>query len=248
MSEAAERRDVVRRACQSDPLICRLTADRLRTELAAVGLEPTKGWAWLTEAAQAALLVGIDAANIKDDQRGNRAFRDELRAIAKQARALYTSMYSVSQGARDALWEVAWKRRSKEAEDEFDPPIEHRIFDLVPEQLNQLAFFLDVASADLDLRMEPPRWHGTARMEGRIELARYLSVVFESAFGEAAIPKSEGSNHQPASYGRWAFFFDRVLTIAGVQTPSANLGEVLKTARSLHLSDPVLFEPGVLPD
>jgi hypothetical protein len=124
----------------------------------------------------------------------------------------------------------------------------YELFQTSREHLDWMGRLFRAAANEVDAKVISRKYGGAERKRLRVMLARCLAVVFETAYGLEAIPKTNGQNNKPETFGVWADFFCRILRAAKDAAPTSNLGDVLKVARHLQINEPVLFKPGFMPD
>jgi hypothetical protein len=164
---------------------------------------------------------------------------------------LWLDLNKLSSEADSGLWDYAWKSWVRKGGDQVQligEPTEFRLLSETRDHLFWAGHFFAAAAKHVGEKIQPPKWTQAEKRDLRIMLARHLAVVFETAYGVDATPKNGGSNDKPASFGHWSDFLCRILHAAGVKEASHNLGDVLRRARKLHISEPVLFERGMIPE
>jgi hypothetical protein len=250
MSSERSRSDRLYEVYLGDPNVGHITEEAVRSALEGLSVEPVRSYRWMADAIRGAVYFGYRFANSRDGQKGNAAVRDEIASLAERAGNLWVDLFNISSEADSAMWDYAWRRSPERSVDqpEFTEPAEFEMFRDTRARIQWLGLFLRDVAADLGANVETSRWIQAERKRLRIMLARCLSVVFESGFGLQATHKNGGSNLEPETYGVWADFLCRILRLAKVEGASTNLSDVLREARRLHLSEPVVFEPGILPE
>ncbi len=242
--------DWVYQIYRSDPTTAFMTEDVVRTALAGFPLEPSWNYARLAVGIQWALHTGLRYANSKADEKSNAEVRDELRDLAERTKDLCIAYDEVSDDAKTAMWNhgyKAWVAR-RNSEGLMGEPAEIERFRALINEMSWLGHFLEDVTAEVGAKVQPPKWRGSERQSSRVWLGRHLATIFEAAFDVEAVPKSGGMNSDPASLGHWPDFFCRVIRQAGIQSAGANLGDVMREVRRLHVSEPVLLDSKMVPE
>ena len=242
--------DYFARVMLTNPNIARLTPVLIEEVLEGFALAPMKDVSWIARAVQAAVYVGSINGTGWPDRKGNAEVRDDLDALAKRANGLWRDLFELDGQSEDALWRYAFDGRAIELDTENEEalpmgqPTQIAIFNEAVRALELLPGILARAAVHIGNKTQTGPWRAGERMNRRIEVAKCLSPVFETAFGHAATPL----NGAAAPYGPWGDFFQRIMAAALAEQATPNLETVLKLARRRSLQSPVLFAPGIMPD
>jgi hypothetical protein len=130
---------------------------------------------------------GLNVAGYPNESQRPRNIRDELAALAEQARELSARMEAISAEAGEALWALAWARR---------PTPDHQPVELefhrVRDGLADLHQTFSDAAILVQSEIRPGKWDSAERKQLKIILACHLGIVFEAAFPNSRATPQRG--------------------------------------------------------
>lgn len=253
MSDTGEGNATLERLCTEDPLVSHLTDDVVRAALKGLPAEPVKkSYPWLARAIRGAIIAGsglpysLGGEMPHGERKGQSAVRDELTSLAKLANDLWSALACLSPEADEELINTAHRRRmaGPARKGKLDcPTLGYRAMTEVRQALESMGPLVAEAAAEVRDRPRATRPLGTELAQRRVELASFLAIVFEAAYGLKPVIANGGSNNSPETFGVWPDFFVRVLRAANMPAAQYNLEDVLKEARKRRVE----FAPGLLP-
>lgn len=225
-----------------DDLLPLVTAETVRNALSPdkrLRLAPGRDWEWLAVAVRRALAIaqryGSDNPDSSDWVSGKEV-RNELLALTAKAGPLAQQLAALSPQAVDAVQEygdAAYARLAAAA--------------------NEIAWLMHFAEQAAK-SIEVPRQQvlSPVRKEMRIDWARHLAPVFESAFGQkvTAANRADTTNELVRNdLSPFQSFYLRMAEVAFGKVARAGTGivDVTKAARCKHREQPVIFSEGLIP-
>lgn len=193
-------------------------------------------WNWLATATRRALAIAhrYGTSHPDDPMRASdKQVRDELRAVARKARALMKLLRSLSPEAISKVQEG----------DDAD-------YDRLISAAYNLASRPEQAAKTIKVPRKQVR--SPQRKQMRVDWARYLAPVFEAAFGQnVTVANNTATTHHLAleKLSPFQFFYLSMAEIAFGNEGRADtdIVGVTKAARTLHRKQPLAFTPGIIP-
>lgn len=226
------------------PLLPSITPEAVTVALKGLNLKfaPGKDVKWLSLVLGRVLALTVPPHGDAPELASQDYTKNELEQLSKAVAKAGQRLEALSAAADCRLWDHAWGQQSDSGQ--IGEPLEYSRYRASVDELGWLADFLQGAATTSPRQSGP--WRQSAAKRLRVERAKYLAAVYETAFG-LPVTSNQFPNDKtvtvPTSFMQ---FVSRVVELAFGALENTNLPEVAQEACRIHRIAPAEFAPGLI--